>query len=272
MAPLISVAMGVFYQRADLSFLENAITSILSQSMDDFELLICYNEDSTESASALLKQYAVKDGRIKLIFGKHKKALSEKLNACLAEARGKFVARMDDDDFSYPNRFEKQIAFLNTYSNISFVGCNVALVRDGTSIGKRSFPEYPTVQDFYITQPYIHPALIFRREVLEAVGGYSERKSCVLCEDYDLLLRLYKKGFYGANLQEILLNYTVPVTAKGNRNMKHRWNESVVRWQRFYELGVLPGAIPYVIKPLAVGLLSESILAEIKKRRGDFIS
>ena len=228
MAPLISVAMGVFYQRADLSFLENAITSILSQSMDDFELLICYNEDSTESASALLKQYAVKDGRIKLIFGKHKKALSEKLN--------------------------------------------VALVRDGTSIGKRSFPEYPTVQDFYITQPYIHPALIFRREVLEAVGGYSERKSCVLCEDYDLLLRLYKKGFYGANLQEILLNYTVPVTAKGNRNMKHRWNESVVRWQRFYELGVLPGAIPYVIKPLAVGLLSESILAEIKKRRGDFIS
>ena len=228
MAPLISVAMGVFYQRADLSFLENAITSILSQSMDDFELLICYNEDSTESASALLKQYAVKDGRIKLIFGNHKKALSEKLN--------------------------------------------VALVRDGTSIGKRSFPEYPTVQDFYITQPYIHPALIFRREVLEAVGGYSERKSCVLCEDYDLLLRLYKKGFYGANLQEILLNYTVPVTAKGNRNMKHRWNESVVRWQRFYELGVLPGAIPYVIKPLAVGLLSESILAEIKKRRGDFIS
>ena len=114
-----------------------------------------------------------------------------------------------------------------------------------------------------MTQPYIHPALIFRREALEAVGGYTEGKSCVLCEDYDLLLRLYKKGFYGANLQEILLNYTLPATAKGSRNIVHRWSESVVRWKRFYELGVLPGAIPYVIKPIAVGLLPECILAEI---------
>ncbi len=271
MSPLISVAMGVLYQRADLSFLKNAITSILSQSVDDFEFLICYNEDSSESASVLLRQYAEKDSRIKLIFDNHRKALSEKLNACLARAQGKFVARMDDDDFSYPNRFEKQIMFLNTHTDISFTGCNVALVRNGISIGKRSFPVYPTVRDFYMTQPYIHPALIFRREALEAVGGYTEGKSCVLCEDYDLLLRLYKKGFYGANLQEILLNYTLPATAKGSRNIVHRWSESVVRWKRFYELGVLPGAIPYVIKPIAVGLLPECILAEIKKRRGDFI-
>ena len=54
-----------------------------------------------------------------------------------------------------------------------------------------------------MTQPYIHPSLLFRRAPLEQVGGYSEDRFAVLCEDYDLLLRLYAKGFRGANLPNV---------------------------------------------------------------------
>ena len=61
------------------------------------------------------------------------------------------------------------------------------------------------------------------------------------------------------------MDYTVPATAKGSRKMKHRWNEAVTRYGRFKELGVLPGALPYVVKPLAVGLLPEFILRKMKK-------
>ena len=125
--------------------------------------------------------------------------------------------------------------------------------------------QYPQVHDFYLTQPYIHPTLIFRKTVIEAVNGYSEDKSVILCEDYDLLLRIYAKGFFGANLQEYLFDYTIPTMVKGNRKMRHRWNEVVTRWNRFYELGILPGALPYVVKPIAVGLMPESILKRVKK-------
>ena len=103
-------------------------------------------------------------------------------------------------------------------------------------------------------------------EALEAVGGYSEDRHCLLCEDYDLLLRLYAKGFTGRNLPERLLIYTLPSTAKGSRTIVHRWNETVTRWRRFRELGVLGRAWPYVCKPLAVGLLPEHLLRRLKER------
>ena len=66
------------------------------------------------------------------------------------------------------------------------------------------------------------------------------------------------------NLQENLLDYTLPQTAKGSRKMRHRWNETVTRYCRFRELGILPQALPYVIKPLAVGLLPEPVLRRLK--------
>ena len=172
---------------------------------------------------------------------------------------------MDDDDISRPERFAKQISYLQNHPDIAFVGCNVNLCRDGQSVGVRELPEYPEVKDFYMTQPYIHPALMFRREPLLAVGGYCEEKHCLLCEDYDLLLRLYTAAYRGSNMQEILFDYTIPTTAKGKRRMSHRWNESVTRWLRFRDLKCLPSALPYVIKPLAVGLLPEGLLRRLKK-------
>ena len=184
---------------------------------------------------------------------------------CLREARGNYIARMDDDDYSQPERFQRQVDLLSSESNIAFVGSNVTINRRGVSCGERKFPEYPKVRDFYITQPYIHSTLMFRKETLESIGGYSENKRQMLCEDYDLLLRLYAKGYYGMNLQENLLEYMIPVTVKGNRKMCHRWNEAVTRWKRFQELELLPYALPYVVKPLIVGVLPEWLLKFFKQ-------
>ena len=100
---------------------------------------------------------------------------------------------------------------------------------------------------------------MFRREALDKVGGYSEKPRQLLCEDYDLLLRLYSMGYCGANLQEQLLVYRVS-TEVGHRKMIHRWNESVTRWERYRELKLLPYAFPFVLKPIAVGLLPRHIL------------
>lgn len=262
---LISVLMGVYYRREDLQPLERAVDSILSQTEGDFEFLIC-DDGSRAEAAALLDSLAAKDARIRLLRPGDKFSLPEKLNHCLSVARGAFIARMDDDDFSHPERFARQLAFLRAYPQIAFAGCCVNLWREGI-VGQRILPEYPDVRDFYFVQPYIHPALMFRRTALEAVGGYSEDRHCILCEDYDLLLRLYAAGQTGANLQEILFDYTVPATAKGSRRMSHRWNETVTRYRRFRQLGHLPRALPWVVKPLAVGLLPEGALTRLKELR-----
>lgn len=264
--PLVSVLMGAYYQRLDTALLERSVRSILDQSISDLELLVC-DDGSASQARVLLERIAEEDMRLHLVRPGGAFSLSCKLNACLKAAKGIWTARMDDDDYSHPQRLEKQLDYLRQHSEVAFVGCNVNLIRDGRQVGVRSVPERPDVRDFYFTQPYIHPALLFRREALMAVGGYSEDTHCLLCEDYDLLLRMYTAGYQGANLREILFDYTVPATAKGSRKMSHRWNEAVTRYNRFKDLKILHRTWPYVFKPLAVGLLPESTLYALKQRR-----
>ena len=174
---------------------------------------------------------------------------------------------MDDDDYSLPNRFEKQLNFLHIHSDVDFVGCNVILVRDGVNTGHRNLPGYPTKEDFQFVQPYIHPTIIFKKTAIDTIGGYSEDKRQVLCEDYDLLLRLYEKGFRGSNLQEYLFEYTLPSKGKSSRKFRHRVNEAITRWERFKALNMLPKALPYVVKPLIVGLIPASQLEKLKEHR-----
>ena len=261
---MISVLMGVYYHKESLEQLKCAVQSILDQTLADFELLICAN-GSSETAVRYLEELAEQEPRVRLISLRKKWDLASKLNACLREAKGQYIARMDDDDVSLPQRFTKQVEALETHDSVGFVGSNVILRRTGVRCGERQFPEFPAVQDFYFTQPFIHPTLLFRREVLETVGGYSESPQQILCEDYDLLLRLYEAGYCGMNLQESLLEYTLPDTAKGTRRMRHRWNEAVTRYHRFLALGKLPAAWLYVIKPLAVGLVPGAVLEQWKK-------
>lgn len=262
---LISVVMGVYYHRETIDLLKRATHSILNQTYGDFELLIA-DDGSTDEARKYLEDCAARDKRIRLIRGVGRTDLATKLNACIRASKGEYIARMDDDDYSYPNRFLVQLEYLCAHPNIAFVGCNVEIYRLPmfNVIGIKEFPENPTIQDFYMTQPFIHPSLMFRRSALQVVGGYSENKHQRLCEDYDLLLRLYTTGLRGVNLQQALLAYSIPATAKGNRKMKHRWNEVCTRWCRFRDLDLLPWALPYVIKPIVVGCIPEIILKRIK--------
>lgn len=262
----LSVAMGSLYRSNDTTALSRCIESIQKQTFTNFEFLIC-DDGSSTAAMELLDRYAERDTRIRLIRPGNKILLPQKLNACITEAQGEYIARMDDDDVSHPDRFEKQLDFLLRHPEVGFVGCNVNLSRNNVISFTRELPKYPTVKDFYVTQPYVHPTLIFRKAVLDLVGGYCEEPYCDLCEDYDLLLRMYICGVWGVNLQEPLLDYSLPAK-KTRRKMRHRMNEARVRWKRFCQLKLMPGALPFVIKPLATGLLPTALLNQIKRQRG----
>ena len=264
--PSISILMGVYQPGHDTQDLRCAVESILTQTYRDFEFLIC-DDGSSGAVCYLLDLYAEQDSRIRLIRPGNAITLPDKLNACILKARGEFFARQDADDVSAPNRLEKQVAFLKAHPEISFAGCNVFLFCEGKLCGERRFPEYPQKEDFLFSMPFIHPTLVFRKSAIEEVGGYSHSKWAILCEDYDLLLRMYEKGMIGYNLQEQLFSYQIAPDDYKKRKFRHRVNEAVIRFCRFRALGMLPRGLPYVIKPLAVGLLPHWLLRHLKKGR-----
>jgi len=265
-APTISILMGVYQTDKGIPLLIRSIESMLHQTFRDFEFLIC-DTGSSERVCRLLDEYAAMDSRIRLIRKDGKITLPEKLNLCMENAQGMLIARQDDDDVSLPRRLEIQCEFLKYHTDVGFVGCNVAIENNGCVVGERIFPARPSVKDFRISQPYCHPTLLFRREVL-GQSPYDESKWCILCEDYDLLLRLYGDGIIGANLQEIHFWYHVSNVGFQKRKMKHRLNESVTRWKRFRKLGLLPRYVLYVIKPLIVGMMPNWLVNKLRRSHG----
>lgn len=266
MNDLISAVMGVKYTRSETDTLKRSIDSVLNQTYKNIELIIC-ERDSTAEAKALLSSFAAQDDRVILLDGSAAKSFSEQLNMSVERASGDLIARMDDDDYSFPERFKREADYLCSHDDLAFVGCNVRLVQDGNDMGVQIFPERPFVKDFLFTMPFIHPAIMFRKEAFEAIGGYSTLERCNRCEDYDFLLRLYEKGLVGANLQETLFAYTLPAKGKTTRNFKDRVNEMKTRFFRFHALGLMPGAFFYAIKPLAVWLIPSGLLAAMKSAR-----
>ncbi len=263
--------MGVYSQNADTSMLQRSVRSVLTQSYREFEFLICCDGSSSPEVYSLLEQICQEDERVRLIREEKAFSLAMKLNICLLHAKGRYIARMDDDDWCHPNRFEKQRAFLDKHHEYGFVGCNVQIFRNGEVYGRRKLPEVPQKTDFLFVQPYIHPALMFRKECFELAGFYCEDLRCIRCEDFDLLLRFVEKGLSGYNLPETLLTYTIPgISAKRE---KYRWrvNYALTRFKRFKALGMLPGAFPYVVKPLIVGLLPVRLLDWLKKGKIYFL-
>lgn len=264
-SPILSVIMGT-YNIERLKVFNQSMESVLKQTMPDFELIIC-NDGSTDRTQEILEILAMQDSRVKILHNSQNEGLAAALNHCLAQAKGKYVARQDADDLSHPERFARQIEFLENHTAISFVGCNVNLYENDQVWGERIFPEFPKPKDFRFTMPFVHGTLMFRRDCLAKVNFYRVAPETRRTEDYDMLMRIYAKGMRGANLQECLYDFLEDSAAQKRRRYEYRVDEAVVRWKGFRAMGLLPGALPYVVKPLIVGLLPRQLLTRLKKTR-----
>ena len=115
--------------------------------------------------------------------------------------------------------------------------------------------------------PFVHGALMFRRECINAVQGYRIAKETRRAEDYDMLMRMYAVGLKGANIQQILYRFCENEATQQRRKYCYRIDEVVVRWKGFRKLKLLPRGIIYVIKPLIVGMIPIICLKILKKYR-----
>ena len=261
--PKISVVMGI-YNSNKKDMVQAAIDSILNQSYPDFEFIIC-DDGSRDGTFDLLKRIAKKDKRILLLQNAENEGLAITLNKCLERAEGEFIARMDADDLSLPQRFEKQIQFMEDNPDCAMVGSNAILFDEHGDWGFRRKDREPDKKSFLFNNPFIHPSLIIRKEVLQELDGYRTDKEAVRCEDYDLFMRLYGKGLKGCNLQEPLLKFREDANTYKRRKFRYRINEAKVRCRGFRRLGLMPAGFVFVIKPLLMGLISPTTLAKLRR-------
>ncbi|MBN1430151.1 MAG: glycosyltransferase [Anaerolineae bacterium] len=208
--PSISVIMPVYNGER---FLSEAIESILNQSFTDFELIIV-DDASTDRTPEILSHYQQSDSRLHAVRQQVNQGVTAALNRACALAQGCFIARMDADDVSMPDRFERQLTFMEQHPQVGVLGSWIQCIdQEGRP---KQIVRYPVKSGqikwallFY--SPFAHPTVIMRRDVLKQVCFYNPK--IVRSQDYDLWLRLSRLTRM-ANLPRVLCMY-------------REWNQSI---------------------------------------------
>jgi glycosyltransferase involved in cell wall biosynthesis len=191
------------------AYLHETVESILGQSFNDFEFIII-DDGSSDQTWEILQGYASKDRRIILAKNRHNIGLTRSLNRGLKMARGLYVARQDHDDLSLPGRLEKQVRFLDQSTSTVLVSSHYEVI-DGRgnhvkNIALNIDPVFILWNLVFYNYLGGHSQVMFRREPVAALGGYSE--SFPYAQDYELWLRLLHLGDI-AIIPEVLLKYRV---------------------------------------------------------------
>jgi glycosyltransferase involved in cell wall biosynthesis len=216
--PKITVLMPVY--NCEL-YIREAVDSILNQTFIDFEFLII-DDASTDATVAIIKTYT--DPRIQLIQKPENSGYTNSLNHGLSIARGEYIARMDGDDISLPERFAKQVTFLDAHQDVVLCGTFYSI------IGKEKVITVPeNFEDIKLALLrkccFGHPTVMIRKNSLDRLLViYDVNKEPA--EDYDLWVRLLAIGKMH-NLQEVLLNYRVHDSQVSQKREKQQINSAL---------------------------------------------
>ena len=210
-----------------MAYLEKAIQSILDQTYDNFEIIII-DDGSSDDSSSVIRSFS--DHRIRFYDNKKNKGLAATLNRAIRLSKGEYLARQDVDDVSLPQRFEKQVAFMETHPDCGMVGtwASVEAV-DKNAQYIRSLPVDSLVLKFELLfdNQFIHSSVMIRKKVFEKIGLYSTDKSVSVANDYDLWCRLVRE-FEVSNIPEILLIYREVPNSMSRINGQHGFFKSQV--------------------------------------------
>ena len=200
-----------------MPFLIKSVASILRQTHRNFELIIV-DDASTDDSANYIK--GLKDKRVRLITNKKNLGLAESLNIAIKSAKGEFIARMDADDVSLPNRLKEQVFFLNKHPKIDLCGTWVDLIdENGKKVGEKKYPTKASDVRKSITwyTAVIHPTFMGKKSFFKKMNGY--RANYDFAEDYDLLQRA-KNDFTIVNIPKKLLLWRHQKNRRSRENMQ----------------------------------------------------
>lgn len=242
-----------------------AVNAIIAQTISDWELIIC-DDGSTDNTFEVLMSLAAREPRIILLRNPTNVGLAPTLNNCLKVARGEFTARMDGDDVCAPTRFEKELAVLEREPDFALVSCAMEFYDDNGVYGVYRYAPYPQKKDFFKQSPFCHAGCMMRRAVLNELGGYNESDAVRRMEDYDLWFRLYKAGYKGQNLPDVLYSMYDDRQAYKRRKFKYRLTSARLLFRSYCEFKPGIKYLPHVAMPIIKGLLPEKIYVYLRKK------
>jgi len=257
----ISVIMGIYDCATTLA---EALDSLLAQTYQGFKVIMC-DDGSSDNTYEVAQSYVNRHpDKFILIKNEHNLKLAATLNRCLEYADTEYVARMDGDDISLPERFAKEIAFLDAHHEYALVSCPMVYFDENGDYRTGKTKKTPLKEDFKYGTPFCHAPVMMRAAVLREIGGYTAESWVERAEDYYLWYKFYKAGNKGFNLSAPLYKMRNDRNAFSRRKASDRW--------RTYKLGVkvkksLGLSNPYLsgLKGLSKVLIPTWLVAMIKR-------
>lgn len=243
-----------------------AIRSIQSQTNNNWELIVC-DDGSTDETLKKVEKAASLDPRIIVLKNDNNKGLNITLNKCLMAASGDYIARMDGDDISRADRFEKQALYLEKHPDVQIVSSWMTMFDENGEWGIQKIPENPTKEQIVIKTVIHHAPVMMRAECLREVNGYTEDVRKLRVEDVDLWIKLYEKGYKCYNIQEPLYAMRNDINALNRRKFKYRINSTRTRLEGCKKLHLGLECYLYSFRPIVYGLVPARTRNWLKRAR-----
>ena len=199
---LVSLVMPIYNGE---KYLRESLDSILSQTHGNWEFIIINEYGSNDGSMDILNEYASKDRRFRIIQNQERLGISESMNIGLRAANGKYIARMDSDDISLPERLEKQVRFLETHDDVAMCGTRVKIFGTKAFDWKLEYDPGLIDSNLLFYSPCVHPTIMMRTSFLRE-NSIEYNPNYKATEDYDLFSRIGEKGKI-SNVDEVLFRY-----------------------------------------------------------------
>ena len=217
----ISVIMSTY--KEPIEYIHHSVQSVLAQTMKDFEYIIVLDCPENQEIAQVITEYQSKDDRIVLLRNEKNLGLTASLNRALQVAKGEYIARMDADDFAYPDRLEKELAYLRE-NQLDLVGALMHRMNEAGELIQgmetRHYPPQVIMKSLRIDDCIPHPTWLGKREIFESLNGY---RMMDRSEDYDFLLRALKKGYRLGLCDAYLLNYRISTGGISQSGLLKQW-------------------------------------------------
>lgn len=245
---LVSIIIPVYNAAA---YLDDCVNSILSQTYQNIEIILC-DDCSTDNSKEVLKKYET-NPHCKVLYNKKNLRQASTRNRCIQIASGDYIMMQDADDIATSDRVKKLLAGFDDSEKVDFVSSSCFLFDENGKYGSiHNKVIYPQKKNLLKGIPFVHASCMFKSETLKAVGGYRISKMTRRGEDYDLIMRLYAAGFRGKNIDDELYGYRVDKDCYSRRTFSARIDEIKIRFYGYKANNILfPLGILYMFKPLA---------------------
>jgi glycosyltransferase involved in cell wall biosynthesis len=233
--PRVSVLMTVYNGE---KYLSEAIDSILNQTFEDFEFIII-DDGSTDGSADIIQSY--RDERIRFLRNGKNLSVPVSSNIGLKLSCGEYIARMDCDDISLPERLEKQVQFMDDHPEVGICGTWLEIFGNAEGVWRYPSENSEIMALSFFNSPMAHPTSMMRKELLFKYSLFYD-ESYTYSSDYEFWVRC-GKYFPLANLDEVLFRYRRHGTQIGNRHIKEESQFSdQIRLRQLHELGLDPNS------------------------------